>query len=106
MDQALDPMTSGLLRNRKEVTERHREEGDKKMEERLEGRSHKLRTPRLAGSPQKLGQRPGRASHSDEIRCVLGWVCGGGGRRQLLTQSCQKGPTLSTLDLRLLATRL
>ena len=54
-------MTSGLLRNRKEVTERHREEGDKKMEERLEGRSHKLRTPRLAGSPQKLGQRPGRA---------------------------------------------
>lgn len=74
MDRALDPTTNGLLRNRKEVTERHREEGDKKMEERLEGCGHKLRTPRLAGSPQKLGQRPERASHSDEIRYVRGCV--------------------------------
>ena len=37
MDRALNPMTSGLLRNRKEDTERHREEGDKKTEERLGG---------------------------------------------------------------------
>ena len=58
MDRTLNPMTSGLLRNRKEDTERHREEGDKKMEGRLGGCSNKARTPRLTGSPQKLGDRP------------------------------------------------
>lgn len=103
MDQALNPMTSGHSRDRKgEDTERHREEGDKKTEERLEGGSHKPRTPRLARSPQKLGERPGRASHSDEIRCVQGGMV----VDSFSLRAARKGQPRLHLNLRLLAARL
>ena len=103
MDRALNPMTSGHLRDRKgEDTERHRQEGDKKTEERLEGCSHKPRTPRLARSPQKPGEKPGRASHSDEIGCVQGGMV----VDSFSLRAARKGRLCPHLDLRLLAARL
>ena len=102
MDRALNPMTSGLLRNRKEDTERHREEGDKKTEERLGGMQQQGENTKASWQPPETGRDAGRASHSDEIGCVQGGVV----VDSFSLRAARKGQPCPHLDLRLLAARL
>lgn len=86
MDRALDPTTNGLLRNRKEVTERHREEGDKKMEERLRDAATSREHQGLPAAPRNWDR-----GLKELLTQMRSGMFGGVASRQLLTRAARKG---------------
>ena len=73
MDRALNPMTGGLLRNRKE-TQRDTERKGTGRWKRDWGMQRQGENTKAHWQPPETGRQAGRASHSDEIGCVQGGV--------------------------------
>ena len=69
MDWALNPMTSVFLRDRK-GEDKERKATQRWRRDRMDAATSPG-APRIAGSPQKLGERPGRASQSLQKEPIL-----------------------------------